>query len=693
MNIDVVIIGVNAAETLADCISSVKDSRYTRGQLNIFYVDGGSCDRSVEIAHAFRDVTALELVMDHPTPGSGRNAGWKAGQAPLVQFLDSDTILHPGWLDHAVDAMTDGVSAVFGNRNELHPERSVYNWIAELEWNGPAGEADAFGGDVLVQRSALEATGGYDEILVGGEDPELSQRIRKKGGKLVHLNQPMTRHDMAMYSLRGYLKRAFRTGYGYAAVSLRHGFKGNGFWNYELGRIAIRGGFAPALLTLSLALGFIHPLFTLLALPALGLIFYPRVFSVSNFMNDKQINRSQAKTYAIHCALVVIPEFWGVVRLFLGKATGRPLQNHLKRKPLQPGRLATTLSAIFSLFLVGCISVDQNISDVSFEEAQKKMEEYGFPVGEFQTEPEKAQTTYASEDDIEHFSNSVPEDYLVGPGDLMSITVRGRPDASIENVLIAPDGRFSVPRLGILNAKEKTTVQLTDEITLGMREFYSDPEITLTMHEFNNNKAFVLGRVNNPGVVKFAGQGTLLEALSMSGGLPTVAEEAFLTRAMIFRGKDMVIWVDLRELLNNGNMAMNPRLRNNDVVYIPESDDQLVYVMGEVKNPGALRLKSNFSVLDAVMFSGGPTVDARYDEVYLIRYRDGKGMVTNVNVDQFLEKGDITTDYLLEDGDIIYVGRKNFATFNYYLAKVSPAVWYLDFARASLSGSGLFGGE
>ncbi|MBW2706904.1 MAG: glycosyltransferase, partial [Deltaproteobacteria bacterium] len=83
--IGVVIIGVNVERYLGDCIGSVHSADYPRDLLKIVYVDGGSRDASVQVAREFEGVEVIELNDRHPTPGRGRNAGWKTLAAPLIQ--------------------------------------------------------------------------------------------------------------------------------------------------------------------------------------------------------------------------------------------------------------------------------------------------------------------------------------------------------------------------------------------------------------------------------------------------------------------------------------------------------------------------------------------------------------------------------------------------------------------------------
>jgi len=335
-DIDCVVIGINTEATLARCLQSIIDCDYPTEKLHVIYVDGGSSDKSIDIARA-AGVQLIRLQNRHPTPGKGRNVGWRAGHSPLVQFLDSDTILEPDWLTKGVQHVTqEGTGAVQGYRKEIHPDKSVFNWLTSLEWNGPPGEAEAFGGDVLIRRTILEETGGYDEFMVAGEDPELSQRVLDTGWRIQQLDTVMTHHDIAMFKISQYWKRAYRSGYGFAAVIDKGAGRSRKFWFTEFRRIVIRGGgtlflslFAICQLIMSLAL---HKLFfftsVISILLATVLLFWPRLFRVKNFREALNLSEKQGRIYAWHCSLVVIPDILGVIRYYFGKATDRPLRNN-----------------------------------------------------------------------------------------------------------------------------------------------------------------------------------------------------------------------------------------------------------------------------------------------------------------------------------------------------------------------------
>ena len=302
----------------------------------------------------------------------------------------------------------------------------------------------------------------------------------------------------------------------------------------------------------------------------------------------------------------------------------------------------------------------------------------------FTTEAAKPKDHFAGPEKVETFAKDAPSEYLLGPGDELTLKVWNRPEISEEKIIVGPDGVINILRVGAVKVAGRTRDDVTREIARKLSAFYETPEVTLAVKTYNNNKAFVLGRVEIPGVVKFPGNGTLLEALSLAGGLPVRQSGAFLTKCAIIRGKDQIIWIDLRELLNNGNMALNAPIRNNDVIFIPESEDEMVYVMGEVKVPGAVKMKTRLTYLDALMLSGGPTEDANTEKTYLIRFDGKNGATKEIDLEKMLAGADLNQNFKLQDNDIIYVARKGLSNFNYVLRQILPAMQLIDLTTNTL---------
>ena len=99
-----------------------------------------------------------------------------------------------------------------------------------MEWEKPVGPTDAFGGDVMLRREALDQSGGYLESLIAGEEPELSLRLRRKGWQLRIVDHEMTLHDADMTQFTQWWKRMKRSGYAYAAGAWLHGRQPERYW-------------------------------------------------------------------------------------------------------------------------------------------------------------------------------------------------------------------------------------------------------------------------------------------------------------------------------------------------------------------------------------------------------------------------------------------------------------------------------
>lgn len=329
-HISIVIIGINVEKYIGECITSVLEADYPQGCLEIIYVDGGSSDRSIEIAKGFHGVRIIELKDPHPTPGKGRNAGIAAARHDIIQFLDADTILHPGWLRTACPYLNGAVAAVAGRIQEKYPRKNIFHIIGNMEWGISSGKkghefsqgpAKTFGGIVLARKDAIDGTGGYDEGLVAGEDPDLSYRVRKNGWTVYRITAEMVMHDLNMNTFRHYCKRAFRSGHAYAEVGLRYRREKEKFFLSQLIRICIGATLPAAMILLGI----------LCRRTATGL-FLATALSCRPFRKIRHfISPSQgisiAALYCGHLSFAVYPQFFGVLRYLATCITGIPLRN------------------------------------------------------------------------------------------------------------------------------------------------------------------------------------------------------------------------------------------------------------------------------------------------------------------------------------------------------------------------------
>ncbi|MBB5517848.1 glycosyltransferase [Amphiplicatus metriothermophilus] len=243
-----VAIGRNEGARLVACLDSL-----ARAGGPVVYVDSGSTDDSIAAAEAAgASVVRLDPTIPF-TAARARNAGFArlmevAPDADYVQFVDGDCALVDGWVDSAaafLDARPD-VAVVCGRRRERNPQASVYNRLCDAEWDTPAGEALACGGDALMRSRVFEDAGGFRDDLIAGEEPELCLRLRQAGWRIWRLEAEMTLHDAAMTRFSQWWRRSVRAGHAYAEISDLHRGAPLRIWAREARRALVWAGVAPA---------------------------------------------------------------------------------------------------------------------------------------------------------------------------------------------------------------------------------------------------------------------------------------------------------------------------------------------------------------------------------------------------------------------------------------------------------------
>ncbi len=224
-SVGVVIIGRNEGERLKRCFASIN-----KHVNQVVYVDSGSTDDSVSYAKSI-GIIVLNLDMSKPfTAARARNAGFNKleeiiSDIKYVQFVDGDCEISEGWLTTAEEYLRNNKTYAItcGRLREKYPDRSVYNRLCDIEWNGPIGEISECGGIFMIRQSAYKEVKGMNPAIIAGEEPELCLRLRMKNWKISRLDHDMGWHDANMTKFSQWWKRSVRTGYAYALGKSLHG--------------------------------------------------------------------------------------------------------------------------------------------------------------------------------------------------------------------------------------------------------------------------------------------------------------------------------------------------------------------------------------------------------------------------------------------------------------------------------------
>lgn len=198
--IGIVVIGRNEGERLRKSLNSVVGKTAC-----LVYVDSGSTDDSISLAQGL-GVEVIELDRSIPfTAARAYNTGVEhllklKPDLKFVQFLDGDAILSEDWLKIAYTELANNpkLAVVCGRRREEFPEKTLYNFLSELEWITPIGEVKECGPEAMMRISSFLEVGGFNADLIAGEEPELCYRLRQQGGKIVRLDADTSLHDVQM---------------------------------------------------------------------------------------------------------------------------------------------------------------------------------------------------------------------------------------------------------------------------------------------------------------------------------------------------------------------------------------------------------------------------------------------------------------------------------------------------------------
>ncbi len=316
--IGLVAIGRNEGDRLHRCLLSVLGT-----VAQIVYVDSGSCDRSVELAHSL-GVEVVDIDLSLPfTAARARNEGFTRllqlnPYLKFVQFVDGDCEIVPGWLEQAQQTLLSQpqVAVVCGRRRERFPGKSIYNLLCDLEWDTLVGEANACGGDSLMRVAALKQVGGFNQALIAGEEPELCWRLRQQEWKVIRLNAEMSLHDAQMTKFSQWWQRSRRSGHAYAEGAWLHGNSPERYNIKENRSICLWGLIVPGL---ALGLEWLTQGWSLVLLLGYAWLSY-RIY---RHQQQRQRSPQQASLYTLFCVLGKFPQCQGQLTFYFSQLLGK----------------------------------------------------------------------------------------------------------------------------------------------------------------------------------------------------------------------------------------------------------------------------------------------------------------------------------------------------------------------------------
>lgn len=242
---------------------------------------------------------------------------------------------------------------------------------------------------------------------------------------------------------------------------------------------------------------------------------------------------------------------------------------------------------------------------------------------------------------------SVAADYIIGPGDIVRVTVFQNPDLTQET-RVSESGTITYPLLGQVKVGGLSARRAEMAIADGLKQgnFVRSPQVTVLVTQIRGNQASVLGQVNRPGryPIEVAGM-RLSQVLAAAGGITSMGSDVVVLTSTV-NGRSVSTSVDIATLFSGSKGAdsvVDPVVRDGDTLYVDRMP--MVFIYGEVQRPGTFRLERDMTVIQGLASGGGLTAKGTQKGLRVHR-RDASGAVKIIEPKM--------TD-VLQQGDVIHV--------------------------------------
>jgi len=279
--------------------------------------------------------------------------------------------------------------------------------------------------------------------------------------------------------------------------------------------------------------------------------------------------------------------------------------------------------------------------------------------------------------------------YQIGPGDVLQITVWDHPELTIpagsfrdpadSGQQVGDDGYLYYPYVGLIKAGGMNVAALRDVLTDKLSAYIQDPQLDVRVVAYRSKKVYVVGEVKNPGVLPLDDLPLMVaDAISLSGGLTA---DAYKSGVNISRdGK--VYEIDLKALYDFADASQNLMLKHGDIINVLDRSQQKVFVMGEVRTPGAVDIvNGQLSLAGALGEVGGVIqTSANSGAIYVIRGTD-KDTPQIFHLDARYASGLLLAErFEMQAQDVIFVDAAGISKWNRVITQLLPSITIIGIA-------------
>ena len=285
-------------------------------------------------------------------------------------------------------------------------------------------------------------------------------------------------------------------------------------------------------------------------------------------------------------------------------------------------------------------------------------------------------------DVVQEFTAS-KERYRIGPSDVLQVTVWDHPELTIpagsfrepadSGQQVGEDGRMYYPYVGVILAAGMTVGELRVVLTEALSAYIMNPQLDVRVVAYRSQKVYVVGEVNNPGVLPLDDTPLMItDAISLAGGL---TENAFNTGVNVSRN-GVVHEIDLRALFEFADASQNLMLKAGDIVNVPDRSQQKVFLMGEVRNPSSVEIINGRLTLAAALGEAGGVNQstANPSGIYVVRGTN-KDSPQIFHLDAQYATGMLLAErFEMQAQDVVFVDTAGVSKWNRVISQLLPTI-------------------
>lgn len=263
--------------------------------------------------------------------------------------------------------------------------------------------------------------------------------------------------------------------------------------------------------------------------------------------------------------------------------------------------------------------------------------------------------------------------YRIGPGDVLDILLTREVVQDRVPAAVRPNGKVII---GFFEATVEglTTEQAEKEIERVLAPTHKQLIVQVMVKDYASKTVSVLGAVNKLGAFPLKGRTNLLDLLAEAGG-PTAHADLQAIRLLRLDGESYTI--NLFRLVSEGRRFRDLIVDAGDVVFVPSrapDEERKVFLLGEVKSPGAYPLTPNLRISQALALAGGPTGSAVLESIRVIRGDLRSPQLVDVYVNRRGKAQDRSEDIVLQANDLVVIPRSRIGDWNAFLANIRPTL-------------------